>query len=201
MSPPRSVVLPAPRMQRHPHSPLCSCAWRPRHTAAPPTGAPQQGKAGVWGGEGCVHYRWGVCIIDGLVDGGWAAWGGFVWWMEPLAHDGHPPTRHALLVCSVYNEILRRRPDLIGVLAGPWYFDRKVDGGAVGWSAPDVRSSLPASLYRQLGAAAAAASAAAVDSLFTDGCPKAQRAALRHPPSAAAAAAAAAAVGRRRRRL
>jgi hypothetical protein len=26
---------------------------------------------------------------------------------------------------AVYNEILRRRPDLLEVLAGPWYFDRK----------------------------------------------------------------------------
>lgn len=26
---------------------------------------------------------------------------------------------------TVYNEILRRRPDLLEVLAGPWYFDRK----------------------------------------------------------------------------
>jgi hypothetical protein len=31
----------------------------------------------------------------------------------------------------VYNEILRRRPDLLEVLAGPWYFDRKV--GSAGW--------------------------------------------------------------------
>ena len=26
---------------------------------------------------------------------------------------------------SVYNEILRRRPDLARLLAGPWFFDRK----------------------------------------------------------------------------
>lgn len=26
---------------------------------------------------------------------------------------------------SVYNEILRRRPDLAHLLAGPWFFDRK----------------------------------------------------------------------------
>lgn len=26
---------------------------------------------------------------------------------------------------SVYNEVLRRRPDLAHLLAGPWFFDRK----------------------------------------------------------------------------
>ncbi|PSC69343.1 26S protease regulatory subunit 8-like protein A [Micractinium conductrix] len=42
--------------------------------------------------------------------------------LAPAAHGG---ASHWSSSTSVYNEILRRRPDLIGVLAGPWYFDRK----------------------------------------------------------------------------